>query len=155
MLIGQYLHSIDDKKRISLPSKFRKEVGKKFNLKPRAKFVATSVCGVDPTIMLTGPIPATFKVLEKARLSLKEIDLIEINEAFSSLVMAWLKDTGANMSRVNVNGGAVALGHPLGASGARLLTTLVHEMERRKSRYGLVTMCIGFGQATGTIIERV
>jgi acetyl-CoA acyltransferase len=128
---------------------------KKYGLKPKARFVATAVAGCDPTIMLTAPIPATKKVLEKAGLKLSDIDLIEINEAFAPVVLAWLKDTGADLNKVNVNGGAIALGHPLGASGARLLTTLMHEMERRKARYGLVTMCIGFGQATATIIERI
>ncbi|MEQ1878829.1 MAG: thiolase family protein [Bdellovibrionia bacterium] len=123
---------------------------KKYGLKPKARFVATAVAGVDPTIMLTGPIPATIKVLEKAKLKVSDIDLFEINEAFAPVVISWLKDL-----KINVNGGAIALGHPLGASGARLLTTLLHEMERRKARYGLVTMCIGFGQATATIIERV
>ncbi|HEX4925506.1 MAG TPA: thiolase family protein [Bdellovibrionales bacterium] len=127
---------------------------KKYGLKPKARFVATAVAGIDPTIMLTGPIPATQKVLAKAGLTINDIDLIEINEAFAPVVISWLKECGADPKKVNVNGGAIALGHPLGASGARLLTTLVHEMERRKARYGLVTMCIGFGQATATIIER-
>ena len=128
---------------------------KKYGLKPKARFVATAVTGVDPTIMLTGPISATEKVLQKAGLKLSDIDLIEINEAFAPVVLSWMKDLKVDESRVNVNGGAIALGHPLGCSGARLLTTLVHELERRKARYGLVTMCIGFGQATATIIERV
>jgi acetyl-CoA acyltransferase len=132
-----------------------KDAAKKYGLKPKFRFVATAVAGVDPTIMLTGPIPATEKVLKKAGLTMKDIDLIEINEAFAPVVLSWLKDTGADISKVNVNGGAIALGHPLGASGARLITTLIHEMERRKVRYGLVTMCIGFGQATATIIERI
>jgi len=132
-----------------------KEAAQKYGLKPKARFVATAVAGVDPTIMLTGPIPATEMVLKKAGLTIKDIDLIEINEAFAPVVLSWLKDTGADESKVNVNGGAIALGHPLGASGARLITTLIHEMERRKVRYGLVTMCIGFGQATATIIERM
>jgi len=105
--------------------------------------------------MLTGPIPATRKALAKAGLSLKDIDLIEINEAFASVVLASGIDLGWDYSKVNVNGGAIALGHPLGASGARLLTTLLHEMERRNVRYGLSTMCIGFGQATATILERI
>lgn len=128
---------------------------KKYGLKPKARFVATAVAGIDPTIMLTGPIPATQKVLEKAGLKLSDIDLFEINEAFAPVVLSWLKDLKIDENKVNVNGGAIALGHPLGASGARILTTLVHEMERRKVRYGLATMCIGFGQATATIIERV
>jgi acetyl-CoA acetyltransferase family protein len=132
-----------------------KEAGKRLDLTPKARFVATAVCGVDPTIMLTGPIPATQKVLEKAGLKLKDIDLFEVNEAFAPVCMAWLKETGADPKKLNVNGGAIALGHPLGASGARLITTMVHELQRRKARYGLITMCIGFGQATATIIERV
>lgn len=123
-------------------------------LKPRARVVATAVAGVDPVLMLSGPMPATKKVLEKAKLRLQEIDLIEINEAFSCVPLAWAKDFETDFRNVNVNGGAVALGHPLGASGVRLLTTLLHEMERRDVRYGLSTMCIGFGQATATIIDR-
>lgn len=132
-----------------------KEAGKRLNLAPKARFVATAVSGVDPTIMLTGPIPATQKVLQKAGLKLSDIELFEVNEAFAPVCLAWLKETGADPKLLNVNGGAIALGHPLGASGARLITTIVHELHRRKARYGLVTMCIGFGQATATIIERV
>ena len=105
--------------------------------------------------MLTGPIPATEKVLQKAGLQLSDIDLFEVNEAFSSVVGAWLKTTGADHEKTNVNGGAVALGHPLGCSGARLVTTLLHELERRDRRYGLATLCIGFGMAVATIIERL
>ncbi|MBI2900585.1 MAG: thiolase family protein [Planctomycetes bacterium] len=131
------------------------EAAKAFDLRPKARFVATALAGVDPTIMLTGPIPATQKVLRKAGLKISDIDLVEINEAFAPVILAWLAETGADRARVNVNGGAIALGHPLGATGARLLTTIVHELHRRKARYGLVTMCIGFGQATATIIERV
>lgn len=127
---------------------------KKLGLQPRAKIIAMATAGVDPTIMLTGPIPATQKILKKAGLQLKEIDLVEINEAFASVVLAWIKELGVDPKKVNVNGGAVALGHPLGCSGARLMTTLLHEMERRDVRYGLQTMCIGFGQATATIIDR-
>jgi len=129
--------------------------GEKHGLKPRARIVATAAVGVDPTLMLTGPIPATQKVLERAGLKLEDIDLFEVNEAFSSVVLAWAKELGADLAKVNVNGGAVALGHPLGATGARLLTTLLCELERRELRYGLVTMCIGFGQGTATIIERL
>lgn len=128
---------------------------KRYNLKPRARIVKTAVVGSDPTIMLTGPIPATRKVLEKAGLTKDQIDLFEINEAFAPVVLAWMKELGIPEDKVNVNGGAIALGHPLGGTGARLITSLVHELERRKARYGLVTMCIGFGQATATIIERV
>jgi acetyl-CoA acyltransferase len=131
------------------------ERAKKLGLKPRARFVASVAVGVDPTLMLTGPIPATKKVLAKAGLALKEIDLFEVNEAFAPVVIAWLRETGADPAKVNVNGGAVALGHPLGASGARLLTTLLHELERQNLRYGLSTMCIGMGQGIATIIERL
>jgi acetyl-CoA C-acetyltransferase len=105
--------------------------------------------------MLTAPIPATRYALERAGMSLDEIDLIEINEAFASVVLAWQRETGADLDRVNVNGGAIALGHPLGATGARLMTTLLHELERRKARFGLQTMCEGGGQANVTIIERL
>jgi len=128
---------------------------KELGLKPRARIVAMTVVGVDPTMMLAGPIPATHKVLQKAGLTMDDIDLVEINEAFGSVVLAWGLELGVNFDKVNVNGGAIALGHPLGATGAKLMTTLLHEMERREVRYGLQTMCIGFGQATATIIERL
>jgi acetyl-CoA acyltransferase len=128
---------------------------KALGLKPRARIVATALAGVDPTIMLTGPIPATQRVLKKAGLKLDQIDLFEINEAFASVVLAWDRELHPDMSRVNVNGGAIALGHPLGCSGGKLMTTLLHELERTKKRYGLQTMCIGFGQGIATIIERV
>jgi len=124
-------------------------------LRPRARIVATALAGVDPVIMLTGPIPATRRVLAKAGLGLDAMDLIEINEAFASVVLAWARDLHPDMERVNVNGGAIALGHPLGCSGAKLMTTLLHELERRQGRYGLQTMCIGFGQGIATIIERL
>jgi acetyl-CoA acetyltransferase family protein len=127
---------------------------KALGLKPRARFVATALAGVDPTIMLTGPIPATQRVLRKAGLTLDRIDLIEINEAFASVVLAWEREIHPDMARVNVNGGAIALGHPLGCTGAKLLTTLLHELERAGGRYGLQTMCIGFGQGIATVIER-
>lgn len=126
---------------------------KELGLRPRATFKAFSVVGTDPVMMLTGPIPATEVVLAKARLSIEDIGLFEVNEAFASVVGAWLKDTGADWGKVNVNGGAIALGHPLGASGARLMTTLLHEMERTGTRYGLQTMCEGGGTANGTILE--
>ena len=126
---------------------------KKYGLTPRAKIVATATAGVDPVIMLTGVIPATKRILAKASLTLKEIDLFEINEAFASVVAAWRNDTGADWAKSNVRGGAIALGHPLGASGARLMTTLLHALEDRGGRYGLQTMCIGFGQATATLID--
>jgi acetyl-CoA acyltransferase len=128
---------------------------KALGLTPRARIVATSLAGVDPTIMLTGPIPATQRVLKKAGLKIDQIDLFEINEAFASVVLAWERELHPDMERVNVNGGAIALGHPLGCSGGRLMNTLLHELERTKKRYGLQTMCIGFGQGIGTIIERL
>jgi acetyl-CoA C-acetyltransferase len=114
-----------------------------------------SAWGADPLLMLTAPIPATAFALAKAGLTLDGIDLVEINEAFASVVLAWLADTGADPAKVNVNGGAIALGHPLGATGARLMTTLLHELERTGGRYGLQTMCEGGGQANVTIIERL
>ena len=128
--------------------------GEELGLTPRAKILSTAVVGVDPTMMLTGPMPAARKALQRANLLLKDIDLFEVNEAFASVVLAFEKELGVSHEKVNVNGGAIALGHPLGCSGARLLTTLLHEMERREVRYGLVTMCIGFGQGTATILER-
>jgi acetyl-CoA acetyltransferase family protein len=128
---------------------------KALGLKPRARIVATALAGVDPVIMLTGPIPATQRVLKKAGMKLEQIDLIEINEAFASVVLAWERELHPDRSRVNVNGGAIALGHPLGCSGGKLMTTLLHELERTKKRYGLQTMCIGFGQGIATIIERL
>jgi acetyl-CoA acyltransferase len=131
------------------------EKAAELGLRPRARIVAQKVVGVDPVSMLTGPIPATKAVLAKAGLSLNAIDLIEINEAFASVVLAWEHELQPDMERVNVNGGAIALGHPLGASGARLMVTLLHELERRGDRYGLETMCCGGGLGTATIIERV
>jgi acetyl-CoA acyltransferase len=128
---------------------------RELGLRPRARIVAMAVAGVDPVLMLSGPIPATRKVLKKAGLKLQDMDLIEVNEAFASVVLAWARELDPDMSRVNVNGGAIALGHPLGASGARIMTTLLHELERRGGRYGLQTMCIGHGMATATIIERL
>jgi acetyl-CoA acetyltransferase family protein len=128
---------------------------KQLGLKPRARIVATAAVGTDPTLMLEGPIPATAKVLKKAGLELKDIDLFEVNEAFAAVVLAWLKETGADPEKVNYNGGAIALGHPLGCSGAKLITTVLNELERQDARYGLVTMCIGHGMGTGTIIERL
>src|SRR6202044_3544020 len=124
-------------------------------LTPRARFHSFAVAGSDPITMLTGPLPATKSVLEKAKLTLDDIDVVEINEAFASVVLAWQKEFGADLSKVNVNGGAIALGHPLGATGARLMTTLLHELERTGGRYGLQTMCEGGGQANVTIIERL
>jgi acetyl-CoA acyltransferase len=124
-------------------------------LTPRARIVATAAIGCDPTLMLEGPIPATERVLQKAGMSLKDIDLFEVNEAFAAVVLAWLKNTGADPEKVNYNGGAIALGHPLGCSGAKLITTCLNELERQDARFGLVTMCIGHGMGTGTIIERL
>jgi acetyl-CoA C-acetyltransferase len=124
-------------------------------LTPRARIHHLSVRGADPIWMLTAPIPATEFALEKAGMKLSDIDLVEINEAFASVVLAWQKETGADLARVNVNGGAIALGHPLGATGARLMTTLLHELERTGGRYGLQTMCEGGGQANVTILERL
>ena len=124
-------------------------------LTPRARIHHMSVRAADPVWMLTAPIPATANALAKAGLTLADIDLVEINEAFASVVLAWAAETGADLDRVNVNGGAIALGHPLGATGARLMTTLLHELERTGGRYGLQTMCEGGGQANVTIIERL
>jgi len=124
-------------------------------LKPLARIVASAVAGVDPSYFGIGPVPATLKVLKRAGLTLDRIDLIELNEAFASQVIACVKELGLDPKKVNVNGGAIALGHPLGCSGARILTTLVHEMKRRGARYGLATMCIGVGQGIATIVERV
>jgi acetyl-CoA C-acetyltransferase len=128
---------------------------RRHKLRPRARIHHMSVRGANPVWMLTAPIPATRYALEKAGLDLSQIDLIEINEAFASVVLAWAKDLQADLSKVNVNGGAIALGHPLGATGARLMTTLLHELERRGGRFGLQTMCEGGGQANVTIIERL
>ena len=131
------------------------EKAKELGLKPRARFHTFALAGVDPVTMLTGPIPATTKVLEKSGLSMDDIDLFEVNEAFASVVGAWQKEHSADMSKVNVNGGAIALGHPLGGSGAKLMTTLLNELERTGGRYGLQTMCEGGGLANATIIERL
>jgi acetyl-CoA C-acetyltransferase len=122
---------------------------------PKARIVDVALAGVDPVMMLTGPIPSTERVLEKADMSIEDIDLFECNEAFASVVHAWMQETGAPWDRTNVNGGAIAHGHPLGATGSALVTKLVHELERTGGRYGLSTMCIGFGQGIATIIERV
>nr|WP_295082085.1 acetyl-CoA C-acetyltransferase [uncultured Roseateles sp.] len=128
---------------------------KRYKLTPRARIHHLSVYGDDPIWHLTAPIPATARALKKAGMKIEDIDLVEINEAFASVVMAWLKETGYPHERTNVNGGAIALGHPLGASGAKLMTTLLYELERRSARYGLQTMCEGGGQANVTIIERL
>ena len=124
-------------------------------LTPRARIHHLSVRGDDPVMMLTGPIPATAHALERTGLSIEDIDLFEVNEAFASVVLAWVKETGADPEKVNVNGGGIALGHPIGATGTRLMTTMLHELERRGGRYALQTMCEGGGQANVTIIERL
>ncbi len=127
----------------------------RYGLRPLARFHTMTVVGSDPIAMLTGPIPATQAVLKRAGLSIDDIDLFEVNEAFASVVLAWSKETGASLERTNVLGGAIALGHPLGATGARLMTTLVHRLQRTGGRYGLQTMCEGGGMANATILERV
>ncbi|TLZ58425.1 MAG: thiolase family protein [Methanobacteriota archaeon] len=131
------------------------EKAEDLGLKPRARIVAMAQVGVDPVLMLEGPIPASKKVLKKADLDLDDIALWEINEAFASIPLMTIKTLGIDPGRVNVNGGAIALGHPLGATGARLMTTLLNELEKRKARYGLSTLCIGFGQGIATVIERL
>ena len=131
------------------------EKANQLGLKPRARFHTFALAGVDPVTMLTGPIPATAKVLERAKLAMDDIDLFEVNEAFASVVLAWEKELHPDMAKVNANGGAIALGHPLGCSGAKLMATLVNELERTGGRYGLQTMCEGGGMANATIIERL
>jgi acetyl-CoA acyltransferase len=132
-----------------------KDKAAELGLRPRARVLAQKVVGTDPVLMLEGPIPGTAAVLKAAGLELKDIDLFEINEAFASVVLAWQKTTGAPLDRTNVNGGAIAIGHPLGASGARLMCHLLNELERRDLRYGLESMCCGGGLGTATIIDRV
>jgi acetyl-CoA acetyltransferase family protein len=124
-------------------------------LKPLARIVASAAAGVHPNYMGIGPIPATQKALKRAGLSIEQIDLVELNEAFASQVLACARELGIDLDKLNVNGGAIALGHPLGCSGARIMTTLIHEMRKRGSRYGLATMCIGVGQGIATIVERI
>jgi acetyl-CoA acetyltransferase family protein len=131
------------------------DVARNLGLKPRARIRAVTTVGADPTLMLTGPIDATRKVLAKAGLELDEIDLFEINEAFASVPLAWMKEVGADPERLNVNGGAIALGHPLGASGARIMTSMLNELERRRGRYALQAICCAGGMGTATIIERI
>lgn len=131
------------------------EMAAELGLKPRARLVSMVTVGSDPHLMLTGPVPATRKALAKAGLSLDQIDLFEVNEAFAAVIAMWRREIGADMDKVNVHGGAVAIGHPLGASGARLMTTLLHALETHDLRYGLQTMCCGGGLGTGTIIERL
>jgi acetyl-CoA C-acetyltransferase len=131
------------------------EALKRYNLTPRARIHHMSVRGADPIWMLTAPIPATEYAMKKSGMTLDDIDLVEINEAFASVPMAWLQDTGFPHEKTNVNGGAIALGHPLGATGTKLMTTLLHELERTGGRYGLQTMCEGGGQANVTVLERL
>jgi 3-oxoadipyl-CoA thiolase len=130
------------------------ELGRRLGVRPLARVVATAVAGVDPSVMGLGPIPATRKVLQRAGLSVDDLDLVELNEAFASQSIACIRELELDPEKVNVNGGAIAIGHPLGMSGARLVTMLAHELERRGARYGLATMCIGVGQGIATIIER-
>jgi acetyl-CoA acyltransferase len=132
-----------------------REKADELGLRPRARIVDQTTVGVDPVLMLTGPIPATNKLLDRNGMKISDVDLIEINEAFASVVAAWRREIEPDMDRVNVNGGAIALGHPLGSTGARLITTLLHELERSDKETGLVTMCCGGGLGTGTLIQRV
>jgi acetyl-CoA acetyltransferase family protein len=131
------------------------EFARRHGLRPRARILGSDVVGDDPVLMLTAPIPATELVLDRAGLTLKDMDLIEINEAFASVVLAWQRETGADLTKTNVNGGAIAIGHPLGSTGARLMTVLVNELERRQGRYGLQVMCEGGGMANATVVERL
>ncbi len=133
----------------------REDHARKVGLRARARIVASATVGSDPVLMLTGPIAATHKVLERAGLRLDDIDLFEVNEAFAPVPMVWMREFGVGHDRLNVNGGAIALGHPLGGSGARIMTTLLHEMERRKVRYGLQAICCAGGLGTATLIERL
>jgi acetyl-CoA acetyltransferase family protein len=128
---------------------------RELGMRPYARVVTSAVAGVDPACMGLGPIPATRKALRRAGLAVEDLDVIELNEAFAAQSLACIRDLGLDPAKVNVNGGAIAIGHPLGSTGARLMTTLVHEMRRREARYGLVTMCIGVGQGIATIVERV
>ena len=131
------------------------EACERLGLKPRAKIVATTLVGVDPVTMLKGPIPASRKVLERAGLSLEDIDVFEVNEAFASVDMAWEKDLGVDHEKVNVNGGAIAMGHPLGATGGCLVSTVLDELERRDAKRAMLSLCVGGGMGISTIIERV
>ena len=131
------------------------QVGRDLGLTPRARIIATAVSGADPTIMLTGPAPASRKALAKAGLEVKDIDLFEINEAFAAVAMRFMKDMGIDSEITNVNGGAIAMGHPLGATGAMILGTLIDELERRELKRGLATLCVGGGMGIATIVERI
>ncbi|WP_455360231.1 acetyl-CoA C-acetyltransferase [Streptomyces sp. SYSU K21746] len=132
-----------------------KEVGERYGLTPRARIISAAVSGSEPTIMLTGPAPATRKALAKAGLTIDDIDLVEINEAFAGVVLRFARDMGLPLDKINVNGGAIALGHPLGATGAMILGTLIDELERQDKRYGLATLCVGGGMGIATVIERL
>ena len=131
------------------------KIGAEMGLKPRARILATAVSGADPTIMLTGPAPASKKALGKAGLTIDDMDLIEMNEAFAAVVLRFARDMDIDLERVNVNGGAIALGHPLGATGGMILGTLIDELERTNKRYGLATLCIGGGMGIATVVERI
>jgi len=131
------------------------EAGKRLGLAPRARIVSVALTGTDPTIMLTGPMPATRKALQKAGLGIDDIDLFEVNEAFAAVVMRFMRELGVPEEKVNVNGGAIAMGHPLGATGAMLLGTMIDELERRKLKRGLITLCVGGGMGIATIVERL
>ncbi|WP_335932925.1 acetyl-CoA C-acetyltransferase [Streptomyces sp. PTD5-9] len=132
-----------------------RETGERYGLTPRARIVSAAVSGSEPTIMLTGPAPASRKALAKAGLTIDDIDLVEINEAFAGVVLRFARDMGLSLDRINVNGGAIAMGHPLGATGAMILGTLIDELERRDQRYGLVTLCVGGGMGIATVVERL
>lgn len=132
-----------------------RDTAERHGLRPRARIASMSVIGDDPRLMLTGPIPATRMALDRAGLGLDDIDLFEVNEAFACVPLAWAKETGADLANTNVNGGSIAVGHPIGSTGARLITQIVHELERRQNRYGLVTVCEGGGMANATVIERI
>ncbi|WP_069812336.1 acetyl-CoA C-acetyltransferase [Streptomyces sp. TP-A0874] len=132
-----------------------REVGERYGLAPRARVLSAAVSGADPTIMLTGPAPASHKALRKAGLTIEDIDLVEINEAFAAVVLRYVREMGLDLEQVNVNGGAIAMGHPLGATGAMILGTLIDELERRDQRYGLATLCVGGGMGIATVVERL
>jgi acetyl-CoA C-acetyltransferase len=131
------------------------QIAQEQGLQPKARILATAVSGADPTIMLTGPAPASRKALAKAGLSVEDLDLVEINEAFAAVVLRFVKDMGLDMSKVNVNGGAIAMGHPLGATGAMILGTLIDELHRTGGRYGLATLCVGGGMGIATVVEAI
>jgi acetyl-CoA C-acetyltransferase len=131
------------------------KMASELGLKPRARILATALSGADPTIMLTGPAPASRKALEKAGLTVDDLDLVEINEAFAAVVLRFVRDMGLDMEKVNVNGGAIAMGHPLGATGAMILGTIIDELERTGGRYGLCTLCVGGGMGIATVLERI